>query len=279
MNMKIIFASSVKEYLHKVEGLLLKKEACNNLMLGILDRLVTHKADCHLGYVEEDGEVVYAFMQTPPNNWILADTDFVNKDIIKAIAAFLHQNKMDVPGVLGPDINSKVFAKEFGRKIYKNASVHMNQLIYQLDKVQMEPAANGNLIHAAGKDLTLITDWLFQFGQEANENISRAQAEQMAAKFIKNQSLHLWTVNGKKVSMANTSRKTRHGASINAVYTPDQFKRKGYATSAVAALSQRLLEEGFQFCSLYTDRKNPTSNGIYQKIGYYEVGTSIVYHF
>ncbi|OZU86959.1 GNAT family N-acetyltransferase, partial [Virgibacillus indicus] len=55
------------------------------------------------------------------------------------------------------------------------------------------------------------------------------------------------------------------------------FKKKGYATSTVAHLSQKILDEGFQFCSLYTDSTNPTSNSIYKKIGYYEAGSSIVY--
>ena len=39
----------------------------------------------------------------------------------------------------------------------------------------------------------------------------------------------------------------------------------------MASLSQQLLDQGYQFCSLFTDAANPTSNKIYQKIGYYEV--------
>ncbi|OZU87106.1 hypothetical protein CIL03_18590 [Virgibacillus indicus] len=277
--MLVTYTSSVRDYLDKVEALLLRKEACNNLMLGILDRLLTHKADCHLGFVEKDGQIVYAFMQTPPNNWILADADLVNEDILKAVAVFLHEQNMDVPGVLGPDGSVEIFVEKWKELTHANVSIHMKQLIYQLDEVQIKPSADGNLIHAAEKDLPLIANWLYQFGQEANENIDRSQAEQMAANFIKNQSLHLWEANSEIVSMANTSRKTKHGASINAVFTPDQFKKKGYATNAVAALSQKLLDQGFQFCSLYTDRENPTSNGIYKRIGYYEVGISIVYNF
>lgn len=277
--MLVSLTSSVRDYLDKVEALLLREEACNNLMLGILDRLLTHKADCHLGFVEKDGQIIYAFMQTPPNNWILADAGLVNEDILKAVAVFLHEQNMDVPGVLGPDGSVEVFVEKWKELTHAKASIHMKQLIYQLEEVQIKPSADGNLIHAAEKDLPLIANWLYQFGQEANENINRSQAEQIAANFIKNQSLHLWETNSRIVSMANTSRKTKHGASINAVFTPDQFKKKGYATNAVAALSRKLLNQGFEFCSLYTDRENPTSNGIYKRIGYYEVGTSIVYNF
>nr|WP_246484738.1 GNAT family N-acetyltransferase [Virgibacillus salarius] len=79
--------------------------------------------------------------------------------------------------------------------------------------------------------------------------------------------------------MANKSRETKHGATINAVYTPDKYKKKGYATSVVSQLSQKLLNDGYQFCSLYTDLSNPTANNIYKKIGYYKIGSAIVYLF
>ena len=53
----------------------MKHEATNNLMLGLLERgknnIGIFTDGIHLGVVEENGEVVYAFMQTPPNKWIL----------------------------------------------------------------------------------------------------------------------------------------------------------------------------------------------------------------
>jgi hypothetical protein len=44
-----------------------------------------------------------------------------------------------------------------------------------------------------------------------------------------------------------------------------------YATFRVAALTQRVLDSGKRFCCLYTDLTNPTSNSIYQRIGYREI--------
>ena len=52
------------------------------------------------------------------------------------------------------------------------------------------------------------------------------------------------------------------------MYTPPEYRRKGYASSCVAALSKTLLDKGYQYCFLFTDLANPTSNSIYQKIGY-----------
>ena len=43
---------------------------------------------------------------------------------------------------------------------------------------------------------------------------------------------------------------------------------RGYASANVAAVSQMMLDSGRRYCFLYTDLANPTSNSIYQKIGY-----------
>jgi predicted GNAT family acetyltransferase len=68
--------------------------------------------------------------------------------------------------------------------------------------------------------------------------------------------------------MVASQRETRSGCAVNMVYTPPQFRRSGYATAAVATLSDALLKGGRRFCCLYTDVANPTSNSIYAKIGY-----------
>lgn len=47
----------------------------------------------------------------------------------------------------------------------------------------------------------------------------------------------------------------------------------------VAALSQRLLDEGHHCTFLFTDLANPTSNHIYQQVGYEPVSDVSVYTF
>jgi predicted GNAT family acetyltransferase len=50
------------------------------------------------------------------------------------------------------------------------------------------------------------------------------------------------------------------------------MRGRGYASANVAAVSRNALEAGAFACMLYTDRANPTSNRIYQAIGYRPVG-------
>jgi len=86
-------------------------------------------------------------------------------------------------------------------------------------------------------------------------------------------------VAGETVSMAGASGQTPSGIRINWVYTPNHLRGRGYASAIVATLSQKLLEEGRQFCFLYTDLANPTSNSIYQRIGYVPVCDSAQHTF
>ncbi|MDY0409546.1 GNAT family N-acetyltransferase [Virgibacillus soli] len=278
--MNIYFEQSIQKFSDKVTNLLEEKEACNNLLLGLVERMKSQPMieGVYLGLVENDGKVIYCLMQTPGNNWILPDVNHVPPIVLKCIVHTLIEQEKEIPGVIGPTTATVHFVQEYHRLKEKEIlHEHMKQRIYQLHDVKLLPEGPGELVVATMKYHDLISDWLVQFGKQINESMTEEQAKEMATRFIEQKSSYLWMVNQVPVSMVNKARATRHGATVNAVFTPDKFKRKGYATNAVSALSLRLLQEGYRFCALYTDDANPTSNGIYQKIGYEQVGTSIVY--
>ena len=87
----------------------------------------------------------------------------------------------------------------------------------------------------------------------------------------------LWEDGGVPVSLAGFSGPTPTGIRVGPVYTPPSHRRRGYATTLVADLSQWLLGQGYRACFLYTDRSNPTSNHIYETIGYRQVGEAVEY--
>ncbi|NBJ69738.1 MULTISPECIES: GNAT family N-acetyltransferase [Clostridia] len=278
--MEAQFTKSLDRYLGIVEEELLKKEACNNLMLGILERLQREQGNCYLGWVEKDGRLLLPFLRTPPHNWVLPDLKGdLNKEVVQCMVEQIRNGGWEVPGVIGPESYATKFAEEWGKLTNCTASIHMRELIYQLNEVKRYPQQPGELMVAKEQDLSLLIDWLQQFGKQAGEDISLQRAEQIARRFITEQSAFFWRVNDQLVSKVNRSRTTRNGATINAVFTPDRFKGNGYVTNAVAVLSQQLLNKGYQFCSLYTDVSNPISNYICQKIGYYKVGSAMVYAF
>ena len=77
---------------------------------------------------------------------------------------------------------------------------------------------------------------------------------------------------GECVSMAIISRETPNSACLTGVYTPDEQRGRGYASALVGAVSQRVLDSGKEYCTLFTDLANPTSNKIYHALGYRRIG-------
>lgn len=120
-------------------------------------------------------------------------------------------------------------------------------------------------------DRFLLIGWCKAFIREAiGDDAVKNDEVRLVDRHLSEGSLYLWQDNI-PVSMAGFSGATPNGIRINLVYTPPLYRKKGYATSCVAALSQTLLDARCKYCFLFTDLANPTSNHIYQTIGYQPV--------
>ncbi|MBE4909990.1 GNAT family N-acetyltransferase [Bacillus luteolus] len=279
MNLKVY--ESPNEFLEKVEDFLLKEEVVNNLALGLLYTLTkpnSHYKDAFLACVEKNETPVLVMVMTPPHNLIVYG---VGEDVNEAIGVAVTSIKdigVILPGVLGPKALAAEFSGEWVQQIGCRLEVKMEQRIYKLEKVNNVPLSNGKLRLATKDDLELIVDWTYQFSLVTPEHLSIEGARKLAERGIEESSIFIWDDNG-PVSMAKKARPTKNGIVVNLVFTPQEFQRKGYATTCVAYVSQQLLNEGYSFCSLYTDLANPTSNSIYMKIGYEPIIDSVVYGF
>ena len=127
--------------------------------------------------------------------------------------------------------------------------------------------ATGKIRLAVDRDRYLLIDWTQAFRQEALRAAEdRSDSELWVERKLQNQSLYVWQ-DRETVSMAAYGGATPNGIRVNAVYTPPEHRGKGYATSCVAGISQKLLNQ-YKHCFLFTDLANPASNYIYRKIGY-----------
>ncbi|RWZ58885.1 GNAT family N-acetyltransferase [Halobacillus fulvus] len=279
--MELVLEKDPQRFLEKVEPLLLKREAENNLPLGILHHLVRQKEDAPplLIYGKDEGEIVSMTMRTPPHLWILPSIALLTREQVEAMVLFMSNNHLDVPGVLGEETAIQWFVEAWENLHTSRAVLHMKQVVHQLKTLKEIKAGKGQMIVAKAEHQSLLKTWFEQYAVETGEEHVKNRTGELVAEGIQSGTIHLWVLgDGTPVSMASRARETKHGATINAVYTPDLYKRNGYATQAVWHLTQKLLTQGYQFCALYTDLDNPVSNSIYQKIGYEEIGRSVVYH-
>jgi predicted GNAT family acetyltransferase len=79
--------------------------------------------------------------------------------------------------------------------------------------------------------------------------------------------------------MASYGGPTPNGLRIGSVYTPPEYRRRGYASACTAATCEFILASGRSFATLFTDLANPTSNRIYQAIGFEPVCDAVQYGF
>lgn len=269
--MIIMTYDKASDFLLKTEKMLLEDEAANNLMLGISLLLKNSPADGksqpYWAAFEDTDGIILAAMMTPPHQLLVySNRERVGEAAI-LLAQDLHLNGWAVPGVLGATKISQEVASAWQKVTGQGYREGLRQRIYDLREVKHPQSSPGHLRLATEDDRKLLTQWIYAFEKEALGRDNLINAHQAAKKKILEQELYLW-VDKEPVCMAGKSRRTPNGITINFVYTPPEQRGRGYASNCVASLSQLQLDSGKLFCALFTDLSNPTSNSIYQKIGY-----------
>ena len=260
---------------------LLREEEKNNLILGISMRVQEGKRygeeiPLFLTVHDED-ELIAAAIRTPPYNMILHCEDDC-LDALDVIAGHLIETEHPLPGVNATVKIAAAFAECWHRKTGQSSYVRMSQRIYTLTEVSTPTRVSGHMRWSREEDIPTLVKWFRGFCEEATPDPPPPNPEENVRQFMKTGKLAVWDDNG-MVSIAGSSRGTPNGATISAVYTPPEYRGNGYASGCVAALSQSLLDDGNRFCTLYTDLANPTSNEIYQNVGYRPIVDCAMYVF
>jgi uncharacterized protein len=261
-------------FLAGAEPLLLADESRHNLILGIAGSIRAGVyEDFRLWLVRDGGKAVAAALQTPPFNLILARPR--SSEALDALVGALAGEEL--PGVVGSVPEVHEFAEVWSRRSGVTPRTSMRQGVYALERVEPLPAAPGSARVATADDRELALRWWFAFGEESfhEGGPGRARAEATLDHRLSSPTagVLLWEDRGEPVSLAAWGGPTPNGIRIGPVYTPPKLRGRGYATALTAELSQRLLDGrlfdgGRRFCFLYTDLANPTSNAIYERIGY-----------
>ena len=280
--MDTVRLSDAAAFFVEAEPLLLADEARHNLILGIAgvirDSPELYRAR-DFWLVKDGSEVVAAALRTPPYNLILAQPR--SAEALAALAEAVADEEL--PGVVGAEPEAVEFAELWTRHTGRPTRTNMRQGVYQLERVQPPPTVPGSARVATADDRELAVRWSIAFAEEAlhegGPGVEQAEAMVDYRLSARSSGILLWEDGGEPVSFAGWSGPTPNGIRVGPVYTPPELRGRGYATALTAELSQslldgRLFEGGRRFCFLYTDLANPTSNAIYERIGYRRVAES-----
>lgn len=267
----------------QVTPMLSRQEAADNLFFGLLGQMTPETPPSVMALVLNSEDIVLAALQTDPqHNLILSHGQSVAA--VRLLAETLFQEKAALPGVIGPRDLACEFAEAWSRVSRSNASLIMQERIYQATTViQATRHVPGMARWATELDIDPLISWIDAFIQEAAPGSPRGDVRSMLERRIAaghpEGGYLLWAVDHHLVSLAGYGSPTPHGVRVGPVYTPPRFRTQGYASAAVSALTENLLESGYQFVFLFTDLANPTSNAIYQRIGYRPVSDVDQYQF
>jgi uncharacterized protein len=270
--MNLVHFSDIPAFVARASPFLLTHEAHNNLLLGISTELARNPSTFGpkppvMLMVEDERGVLLAAIQTPPNNLVLSHTE--HREALDLLAATLAAEGYQLPGVQGARGDAEHFAQRWAALHGQQIAPAMDLRIYQLTAVQPPVAVPGQMRRATEADRPLLEAWFAAFHEEATPGGIASDKAAIVTRWLTSPSrfLALWE-NGEPVALAGATGPTPNGIRIGAVYTPPEHRRRGYASALVAALSQHQLDAGKRFCCLFTDLSNPTSNHIYQTIGY-----------
>ncbi|NLW50795.1 MAG: GNAT family N-acetyltransferase [Candidatus Brocadiaceae bacterium] len=256
-----------------------EQESANGLMLGVCKRLAeapdAHDTPPYLATVEAAGRLCVAAVMTPPYNVQVFQPDGADAGGLGPVADALQRGGWSVPGVIGTTNTAEAFAALWAGRTGAALRTTMRQGIYELRQVRPPPCPPGRFERATEEHSSLVREWASRFHEDCFHNDECGRSLRIAEAKLQSGDVFLWVDGGEARAMAARTRPTANGQAISFVYTPPQHRRKGYASAVVARLSQLILDSGKQFCTLYTDLDNPTSNSIYRRIGYRRVAESI----
>lgn len=273
--------SQVDLFLKQAQEVLYSHEAEYGLLLGL----------CELKLKKLGQPDNYKYFLIKKNNQVISAAVLSEKSLIltttpapylQVLARYFQQENISIPEVVGSSFSAEAFARVWSLLDQKRYFLAMAQKIYTIENVLLPVNDSCYLDIATKEDEGKTTDFLHGFCLEAlpNEKHDYEDLKKFVTGKIANQEIYvLRDRNGTLVSMNYVGRPTKNGISVSGVYTPKELRGRGYASILVAMTSQKMLDQGKKFCVLYTDISNPTSNGIYQRMGYREVASSRHYLF
>jgi len=299
MVMEFLRYDDLDKYKTDVFNILLEDEVLNNLPISIVSGSNVRSGDkvtddWLLSVIKNDrGAVVLVAICTKPFNMLLYVPAAIRSDsnqsgddqtgeAIKQLASELKTIGFTPPGVLAPADIAYGFADAYcsggvggvggvgGGVVAKKI---MTLILMKLDKLAGYTAAPGAWRLLKEDDISFVPHWEHQFCIDCNLPLyTQAENEARIRTRLDRKTHFIWE-DGQPVAQAAFGRETPNSAVISWVYTPAEFRGRGYATSVVAEVSKSIFARGKHSCCLFADASNPASCAVYHKLGYYDVCT------
>ncbi|WP_406437058.1 GNAT family N-acetyltransferase [Streptomyces sp. NBC_00631] len=222
-----------------------------------------------------DGTVGAALLHTPP---YALNVTRLTADEAEALVGRLLDLGRPVPGISAERDTAEAFVAEWERRTGLPGKLHELQRLYRLTELTgPTPAPEGRARVAGASDRDLLIRWYEGFVADAGVPAGR-DAGEWADFRLSYDGVTLWELpDGTPVSMAGVTLAVAGQVRVAPVYTPPELRGRGYAGAVTTEVGRAALAAGAAEVLLFADLANPTSNALYQRIGYRQVADWAVY--
>ncbi|MFL6160682.1 MAG: GNAT family N-acetyltransferase [Jatrophihabitantaceae bacterium] len=276
-----VFTEDPEVFAAAAVPLLLTEPASNTVALTVLDTLrAGHRFSDQpitLAWYAEGEQVTGAVLMTPPWGLLLAHLP-VGSEV--SLVEELRARDTVVPDSHGTVEVARRFSSYWLAGTELTAEPLVEQRLFRLGElVAPDPAPTGSARLVTRAELDLLLDWIQAFQDEA-ESRAATPERSIYERRIDLDLFWFWLdEQGIPVSMAGRNVTIAGVSRVGPVYTPAEHRKHGYAAGVTAACSQHALDTGAQQVVLFTDLANPTSNGIYRRLGYQPLEDRLVLRY
>lgn len=269
--MEFIRYNNIEDFMRENFELILEKEWLNCLMVGnCLEGQKIGIEGWLLAKVQQNQTTELIILYRKPWKLIIySPTNNLSDELYKYVAEEIYKVDSELLGVNA----EKEIANKFAQ-FYCELSKQQYRLIKPLRILVLEnllPKENVKDVlfrEATNKDKETLSKYIKEFGKETFGEEKTDEEANSKFEYYMKRGYYVLEKEGKIVSQAVIGRELIKGKGISGVYTTKEERGKGYAYNLVYTLSKKCLDEGAEYCVLYTDAENPISNHVYKKMGY-----------
>jgi predicted GNAT family acetyltransferase len=265
----------VDDFLALAGDFLRSRPALHTMSLTVTEKLRTHGADMYgaqapvFGRLERAGKIRATFYRLPSRGLSLTPLTPEHADTLAAQLAALGHSLPYVSADLG---TATAFAEAWQRHTGAAPTFGKRIHLYRLGTLTPpEPFPEGRARVAGEKDHEQVVRWCREFCVDVGEKVSvdAIDAGSWADTRFADKHFTFWeTPDGAPVSMAGSTSMVGGMVRVDPVSTPAHLRGRGYAGAVTAEVSRAALTAGATDVVLFADPANPTSNALYQRIGY-----------
>lgn len=227
--------------------------------------------DCYGWWTNEHGVIRAAFHAQPPQALALS-AEMPPQAARELPAAWIASGRPRPAAVFGQVATAEAMAADWARRIGGSFALrprHAMRLFEFTEPAAPDPAPRGAARIAGLDDLPLAVEWDVRFLEDCGLPPSTPEQREPSARAkIEEGRTILWVVDGVPAAQASYSTVVAESSRISGVYTPPEQRRNGYAAGVTWAATHAAIAAGAKHVLLHTDLSNPTSNGVYQRLGY-----------